>query len=1322
MLAVEKLRILVFPQRIDGRALDLNVLLLPTQRLLNVQDSFPSVADPAVTVRLPRFINASLGLEVQAIAGLKSYPYSNPALLPAGTVVEPFDAGVAMPPGLPALYEGLRTQFQLTADGDVRNTEGAPPPTPDGIQKYLPHSYRAAFNFTNPRTEFAKIDDSYHCAIAKSSTANPAFPRARNEVTWGRVMAFCLRQPLLAQRIGLLHRVSLALPRDDYFADGGWLYCNLVSDAADFDILGPGELRRYAARVPPIEGPRQLFAALQFPVVDAAGGEPSDFDTLRIEASDYDDGFAKVVHATQPVSANVLSEAPDGIHVQKDIGVRLGWDDEQILIWQNRQFLPDPATPGKRTDAPLGVFSYRLDARRSGQAAWNSLTAIQAQAALTLGGETVAPAGAELETGVQVFPAKVNADLGTAYWLPSYFTQWYGASLVLPDGRAAALDASGALADPGTYGDSRIPKNPGQAGDLYAPRPPADCELKYGEAYDFRVRLADLTGGGPRVDDDELNDAPSTQASLVFRRYVAPKALSVTPLDPQPVEAPGSVKLFAGRRFAVRRPRLEYPALLFTELDTEVAFQQLLDDRDALHADKLVGQNINEYRAVSAPDPDADSLLVIVEVRTLHLDNLASITQREPFIPLYTTLRRFDADPDALLALDLEYRDANVIDFGNEIDLGDLALSKADIDNGDTLVLPRSRDIRITVYPVCSDKPGKPAYFGFARTRFGDRDVRVGEAAQFFVRENSADEVSFFANGLASQDLQGLYLQPDPVQVNNPDTLVSTTVAGATAPQSSLMARLASRLRCDFKGLTLVGKPGERVQFGCSHRIRHTLAPDNSSLTFATQDDLTRHWLCVASFDVQRDWTWDGLGHHGVEVRRTRQFTDEPATAQDAVVGYVRWQRTASRVATTNPDRSRTRIVFVDAVEPKKDATDPATLARPFPNTLEVSYALTPLFIGGVDPDAGGREQQTRSLTLPVTINPVQVPKVIGAGYALSPYRRDHAYSETAPRERFLWLEFDEPIADPNDDLFARVLAYAPDPLLSFPNPDQLLVRQDEPPLAIEPEPIRVITTDATKDDAGLDAMPPMTPETPDPATPLVKVTPTRYLMPLPAALHAESPELLGFFTYEFRIGHSDRIWSTAQGRWGRPTRLAGVQHPAPPLKLVLDRTPARLSATVQFATAVFEGRNVTSRPPKTEIWSMLYAQATQADGREVRNILLAEARAELPKVQQVDPKAFLETRAFLSPKAFNGLGVNLDGPLTGVCSWDDDEIRDLLNRFQLGPTTALSVLAVEMTPRYDRFIALGPDPDLQVRPLSASLGQYRILRTSPLVAAPDVC
>ena len=270
-LSVEKLRILTFPQRIAGRTLDLHVLLLPTQRLLNVLDPFPSQLNPGTTVELPRFIQADLQLVVDAISGLGSYPFSNAAVLAAdGATLQTLPTGAAFPPNLPALYEGLATQFKLVTKASVKNTEGAPAPLADadGIRKYLPRSYRTAFNFTTPRTEFAKTDDSYHCAIKGSSGKNDAFKQSKDEITWGRVVAFCLRQPLLAERIGLLHRVPVTLPSDDYFKEGGWVSCRLTSALADFDIVNADtELRSYAARIPPIDEPRQLFAAIQFPVV-----------------------------------------------------------------------------------------------------------------------------------------------------------------------------------------------------------------------------------------------------------------------------------------------------------------------------------------------------------------------------------------------------------------------------------------------------------------------------------------------------------------------------------------------------------------------------------------------------------------------------------------------------------------------------------------------------------------------------------------------------------------------------------------------------------------------------------------------------------------------------------------------------------------------------------------------------------------------------------------------------------------------------------------------------------------------------------------------
>jgi len=1294
---------------------------MPTQRLLYDQASFPSVLNQGASVQLPAFLNATLGLELVAIRGLSSYPFSNPASLSGGETLEALPTNAAMPGNLPALYEGLQSQFTVAPSIPAG---GAPAPDVDAIRKYLPVSYRSAFNFTNPRTEFAKTDDSYHCAIKRSSETNPAFKQSGDTITWGRVIAFCLRQPRLAERIGLLHRLNITLSDDEYFKDGGWIWCRLTSAAADFSIVDPDkELRSYSARIPAIDGPRQLFAPILFPVVPGPAQPTGDFDTLKIEASDYDDGFAKIVHAVQPVSANILAEEPDGIHVQKDIGVRLGWDDEQILIWQNRQMLSDPSTPGQRIEAPLGVFSYRVDVRKADDPIWHSLVRIRNKRALTLAGIQVSARRTEIETGVQVFPSTVNGDTTAQYWLPSYFTQWYGPSLVLPDSRAAQLDATGALSNPGSYQDANIKANPGQVGNLYEALVAPAAELKYGHDYLFRVRLADLTGGGPLEDDSELNEAPSTNAPLTFRRYVAPKQLTVTPDEPQPAADAGAVQVYDGTSFTIGRPRLGYPSLLFTELDTNTAFQHLLDDKAALHpAVPAGGQTIAEYRDVSYFDPDVDQFLVAVDVKTLALDTRASASGREAFIRLYSTIRTFAADLKQPFSLQLDYRSANVINFADPNTFGDLAISKAEIDAMDAIVLPTSRDIRITVYPVCLEKPALGAYFGFAKTRVDDELYRLGEQVQFYVRQDADEEIGLFRPGLESHELQALYLQPDPPQVNNALTLVSDVVAGSEVHQSTLMERLAAQLEVDFKGLTLIGKPGKRIQFGCSHRIRHTLAPDNSSLTFATAQELINHWLCVLSFDVQRDWTWDGLADAGFAVERTREFKGEAGTQETESVGQIEWRKTASKVATTKPDRGTTRVLFIDAVEPKKDASKPATAVYPFPNVIELSYTLTPSFIASVSPAAAAREAVVRTVEVPVTTIPAQVPKIVGAGYALSPYRRNHEYSETAVRDRFLWLEFDAPIADPNDTYFARVLAYAPDPLLAFPNPDQMLVRQDDPPLAIDPEPIRVITFGHGQDNAGIDAMQPMVGETSEPSAPMIKVTPTRYLLPLPPGLHAESPELFGFFTYELRVGHTDAIWCTAQGRFGHPLRLSGVQHPAPPLKVLVERTPGAMAVTAPFATAVFNGRNVTSRPPKTEIWCMLYAQVLQADGKQHRNILLAETRLDVVVRQHPEVSGFLAGRGDLDLRSFNSLVVNLDAPATGSSAWTDKQIRQLLESFHLDPDTSLSVLAVEMMPRYDQYIAFAQQSTADVHPLSRELGQYRILRTSPLVAAPAVC
>jgi hypothetical protein len=68
------------------------------------------------------------------------------------------------------------------------------------------------------------------------------------------------------------------------------------------------------------------------------------------------------------VRLDPLNEADDGSRPADEHGVQLGWDDEQVAIWLNRQIDP---TSGH--DAPLGVFGYRIDARHPGDLTWTSL-------------------------------------------------------------------------------------------------------------------------------------------------------------------------------------------------------------------------------------------------------------------------------------------------------------------------------------------------------------------------------------------------------------------------------------------------------------------------------------------------------------------------------------------------------------------------------------------------------------------------------------------------------------------------------------------------------------------------------------------------------------------------------------------------------------------------------------------------------------------------------------------------------------------------------------------------------------------------------------
>jgi hypothetical protein len=379
-----------------------------------------------------------------------------------------------------------------------------------------------------------------------------------------------------------------------------------------------------------------------------------------------------------------------------------------------------------------------------------------------------------------------------------------------------------------------------------------------------------------------------------------------------------------------------------------------------------------------------------------------------------------------------------------------------------------------------------------------------------------------------------------------------------------------------------------------------------------------------------------------------------------------------------------------------------------------------------------------------------------------------------------MWIEFDESIDDPNDTYFARVLAIAPDQLISN-NKSELWTSPEEPALPIDPEFIRIVTESDTNDLAGLDAMQPMEKSTSGNR---------HYLLPIPPNLHSNSDEMFGFFTYEFRVGHyknmdsGDMIWTTAQGRFGRRLRVNGIQHPVPTLTCMPNRDDAKLWVTAPYSVAVYGGKNVTADPPRTQLWALLYAQVKQADNLDYRNILLDDRKLD-PRIQVIsannenvfqtytDEELNFLNKFVLANYKYEMDVADLKSSLKlvevdnknkgstkyGTVVWSNKEIIRMLINFGLPKDSSLSVLVVEILPQItnvaehisglskssvaqavEKFISIERLADFrkytvetnsvkneevfiqETSPVSDALGNYRIMRVSPLTAVPPIC
>lgn len=1330
-----KISVLVFPQKIEGNRLYFNVLTIPRNfdplEPLFELDPFPAWAD------------ASLGLQVNILASLDKYPRLDiPPHFSEALPLVPVGADAR------AIFETLKQRFLIT------NADTAGKPEKQHYaRKYLPGSYRKAFNFTNPRTKHAVTDDSYACAINDPEAPAVPFQPSDDSVSWGKVFAYCLRQPAIAKKCGFIHEVFVDVT-DGFLQNGGWMYVDFA-EGSDFVFADKSIVKRYAARLPKIPAgtDRRLFAAVLFPVRHDEGlfpdnpEQPSVFDELLIEASIYDDGFAKIVHADQPVSDHLLKETRDHeFPVTSDSGIRLAWDDEQLLIWMNRQLEEDPNKPGleQRVDAPMGVIGYRLDVREksadlNNPNPWTSLCRVQNKAELMLGDTSISAIGEATELSVEVYPSIPNGDKSKPFWLPAYFAYWIGKSLVLQDEDAIDLFQK-------DKNELQKDDKPQQAtkNTFYDPLGLEAIALRYGGNYEFRVRLADISGGGPLSQDTRQYDAEAPEASLLFRRHAIPQTVRV-----ENVLVQGDDAYFTDPELRVKRPRLGYPSVLFTG-----AYPNGLDllkaDFEAVTARfRIDFKDPEGNRPIGLADPDVDRLEIEVAVRALDMDTTVSKHQaQDNFAILYTTTRAFLPGLEDTLTVPLTFQDCPVIHFNGAENLLLLGLSP----NGDSihevpdLILPTGRDIQITIRAVCAEKPDY----------YADNEPLRGMITRFMTRKAASNEQAFFKATSEQTMIRGIYLRRPAEKkasgVKYNDILIhgefatykKALLTGKAAPdqQPELVERLAKAIDVEARGMSLTGKAGQRWQFGAARAIRHTLSPDNTSLTFATEEELANHWLVPITLLVDRDWSWDGVKPTSIDVFRKKKFGQDADWDERTLVGSIELKKAINIQALVKADRSQTFLCFIDAVEPK------SSKPGQHPDEILLEYSIQPNF-KEENPDLVFDEPLALTLHLPITTPPAQMPKVVSAGTAMSRYVRDATYANTEVRQRYLWVEFDQPVDNPRDAYFGRITAYAPDPLLAEWLPEWMEPRNPSPALAIDPEPIRLISPGHSDDQTGLNAMQQLLPATD---------SKRHFLVPLPPGLHPESPELFGFFTYEFRVGHLEG-WSTAQGRFGRALDCQGVQHPAPQLHCQPDRDEKRIRVSSVHAEAVFDGRRVTSNPVRTQLWALLYAQVRMADDSDNRNILLND--------RLMRPAPEIITDPLTGVVLFSS--ENTDAAKRAQAQWTNAEISTLLKNYGLPAECELSVLCVEMMPTTDRFtmvndghfnaagqvlnrvndgelsflsadrarqflnltthnlkatqLRAGHTPEeLHARPLSDDLGYYRILRSSTLTAVPEVC
>ena len=701
----------------------------------------------------------------------------------------------------------------------------------------------------------------------------PAFARAGRIVSWGQVFAepdapavprdqrrhdlpdqlHHRRRPTSPRAAGC---TSISQPSSDYRAQLD----------ADHTFI-----RRYAARIPRLVAgkPRHVFAAIQFPVLFKPA--PGDADLLRQQ-------LRRAVHRSsrlrrrvrqdrprrQPVSQRPARGEERRHHPVKDVGISLGWDDEEITDRYIRQLATIRA--GRQAHRRAARRVWVRDRRRETAepaavgVAEPRVRAVSAADGRQSGdGRCGASAHVDGELPYQVYPVQLDGDKNK---------NLTGCRCISPRGRASHGAArpgrrrhlSSTATAKAAARHQRAParrREQAQHDLLAGARSPRRLALRH-KIYEFRVPPGDLSGGGPELEPlaERRDRPPRRQVPLQALCRAGRARIDGLPANTDEILFNGHRARHCSGRCSGIRPSCS-PANTPTR-----------SSRLKTASDTELTQSLRARRASASPIPTSSSVEIIVELQTLKMDNLDSVSGRESYIHvLHDDARVPDGRRVFEDALDDRARSTG--------------LQGAEVRRSRRIwaiwASRRRKSMRCRARAAAgSDHP--PDHPGRLRTASPTTTGRRRPTRVFNTRYGRTDPVPAACRCARGRNWRCSTPRPkcaastcNPIRHSCSMATGDSLLLGKEMEQTpDIVQRLAAAARRrESAARRSSARAGQRVQFGCSQRIRHTLAPDNSSITFASKGDLVQHWLCCIQMSLQRDWTWDGLEDRSFVLERT---------------------------------------------------------------------------------------------------------------------------------------------------------------------------------------------------------------------------------------------------------------------------------------------------------------------------------------------------------------------------------------------------------------------------------------------------------------------